>query len=431
MIANVANIVQKGWCTGCGICELVCPSNAVEMFYDKIRGIYYPLIRAHRCNNCGLCLKVCFGAMISSVNYEKMRTYESILGKYLACYIGFATDKKIRFKASSGGIVTALLVFLLENKYVDGAIVTKIEAGNPPLAKAFVAKSKEEIIAASGSKYCPVLLNDAFKSLEPGKRYVFVGLPCQIFAVKRLAEFNKFVKDSIKLYIGLFCGGTPSYNGTIYLLRKYGLKDHNIQQIRYRGEGWPGSLRIQTRSESLNIPYTEYWPLISPWFHLSICMICIFGLSPQSDISCGDAWFPELVKKDKQGTSILVSRSDFGNKVLHEAEERHAVKLQQIHPSSVIKAQKAMILFKHYRLNARLRVLHLFQKDYKLKSSAYSINRINLSDYFDEIIMFIGRYLASHKNLWILFDLYRTALKGFTSFYAQLKCYLTYILRRL
>lgn len=421
MIANVANIVQKGWCTGCGICERVCPSNAIRMFYDKIRGIYYPIIRAYKCNNCGLCLKVCFGAMIYSNNYENLRTYESILGKHLACYIGFATDKKIRFKASSGGIVTALLNFLLENKYADGGIVTKIEAGNPPLAKAFVVKSKEEIIAAMGSKYCPVLFNDALKSLERGKRYVLVGLPCQIFAVKRLADFNNFIKDSIKLYIGLFCGGTPSYNGTIYLLRKYGLKDHNLQQIRYRGDGWPGSLRFQTMSESLNIPFTEYWPLISPWFHLNICMICIFGLSPQSDISCGDAWFPELVKKEKQGTSIVVSRTDFGDKILHEAEERRVIKLQQIHPQSVIRAQKAMIAFKHLSLNARLRVMHLFHKYHKLNSSMYSINRINPGDYFNEITMFIGRYLASHKNLWSLFDLYRTALKGFTSFYLRLK----------
>lgn len=422
MVTNVADIVKKGLCAGCGVCELACPFHAIEMVYDKSSGTHYPSINTHKCNNCGLCLKVCFGAAISSNYSENMKSHESLLGQYVACYTGFATDKHTRFKASSGGIVTALLIFLLENKYVDGAIVTKIEAGNPLLAKAFVAKSKDEIIAAMGSKYCPVLLNDALKTLEYGKRYVFVGLPCQTFAVKKLARFNESIKDSIKLYIGLFCGGgTPSYNGTIYLLRKYGLKGYDIQQIRYRGEGWPGHMQVQTKLDTLTIPLLEYWPLISPWFFLNICMICAFGLSPESDISCGDAWFPELIEKDKLGTSIIVSRTDFGDKILRRAEERNVIKLQQIPPSSVVKAQKSMIDFKHHRLSVRLRILRLFQKNYGIKPPAYSINRINLGDYFDEIALFIGRYLASRKNLWAFFDLYIIVLRGFYSFCTRLK----------
>ena len=43
-------------CSGCGLCEIVCPVHAVKMRYNK-KGFLYPTIQKEKCINCGLCEK--------------------------------------------------------------------------------------------------------------------------------------------------------------------------------------------------------------------------------------------------------------------------------------------------------------------------------------------------------------------------------------
>jgi coenzyme F420 hydrogenase subunit beta len=211
---TVAETVQEDRCISCGVCSQVCPSDAITIIFDSERGSYVPIVETSRCTHCGLCKEVCFGATtVSSSDYPMdINDYLSILGTHVECYFGFATDQEARFKATSGGIVTTLLHFLFDQNRVDGAIVAGIGSGTLPLAKSFIAKNKDELDSAMGSKYCPVVLNKALASIEPNKRYVMVGLPCHIYAVKQLAKFNKKIANAIKFYIGLFCGGTFSYN---------------------------------------------------------------------------------------------------------------------------------------------------------------------------------------------------------------------------
>ena len=123
MSVSVAEVVREGLCIGCGVCKLACPFNAIKIVFSETQGSYHPTIIRDRCTNCGLCLKVCFGA---SIDYELKFSEDiyhfvtSTLGKWIKCYLGFATDQDSRFRASSGGVVTALLNFLLDEKYIDG-----------------------------------------------------------------------------------------------------------------------------------------------------------------------------------------------------------------------------------------------------------------------------------------------------------------------
>ncbi len=434
MPPTIVEIVKKGLCLGCGMCELACPHGAISMTYDNIRGIHQPVISSEKCTNCNLCQEVCFAVHCRIWLNKGIDTWAAVLGKCVSCYTGFATDHDLRFKAASGGIVTALLIFLLEEGYVDGAIVTRIEPKGepgPPIAKAFIAKSKDELISATGSKYCPVILTDAFKALERGKHYVFVGLPCQIYAAKKLAEINKRFKNCIKLYIGLFCGGTFSYNAIEYLLRKYGLEARTVTRLEYRGGGWPGRMFIQTDSSSIVIPFPEYWPLLSPWFYLNTCMTCIEGFNPQADISCGDAWIPAIMSKDKVGTSIVVSRTKIGDELIKKAEMRRYIVLQKVDVKTILNAQKSMLTFKHLRINERLHILSTLHKEYIGGGVKFMRMKARTRIYLGELSILLGRFLASREKLWPIFDLYRILLKSFLTFLMQLKALKANVTRRL
>jgi coenzyme F420 hydrogenase subunit beta len=414
MPTNVSDIVKNGCCIGCGVCEQACPSRAITMVFNTTFGVFTPKIRSDSCTNCGLCKNVCYAAFPNSVtDYSgNSKDLTQVIGKHIVCYCGFAADEDIRFKANSGGIVTAILDFLFDGKKIEGAIVAIMDAGNPPLGLSFIAKNRQEVETAMGSKYCPVLLSDALRSIEDGKTYAFIGLPCHIYAVKKLAEFNNRIKNSIKYYIGLFCGGTFSYNGLSYLLQKYGFKNQPIQRFNYRGMGWPGSMLIESGASTFTVPHLDYWISISPWFYLNTCITCISGLCNQADIACGDAWLPEIMNNDTKGTSIVVSRTKIGNHLLYEAEKNHYVTLQQINSQSIIKAQQHMLNFKHLSYNVRLNVLKFFRKKvYAKKISARETLPAKPTAYLGEIAIYIGRTLASHRKLWIFLDLYKMALK--------------------
>lgn len=53
-------------------------------------------------------------------------------------------------------MVSALLIFALEQGIIDGALVTKMSENNPLEPQPFIARTREEIISAAKSKYCPV-----------------------------------------------------------------------------------------------------------------------------------------------------------------------------------------------------------------------------------------------------------------------------------
>ena len=67
-------------------------------------------------------------------------------GKCLEGYMGYAADENIRQESQSGGVVTALLCYLLEKNIIGGAVVNQFD-GETRRPKAVFATSGEEIIA--------------------------------------------------------------------------------------------------------------------------------------------------------------------------------------------------------------------------------------------------------------------------------------------
>ena len=54
-----------------------------------------------------------------------------------------------------GGLVSALLIWALDNDYIDGALTSYLEGGDAATWKAIpgVATNREEVLAGAGSRY--------------------------------------------------------------------------------------------------------------------------------------------------------------------------------------------------------------------------------------------------------------------------------------
>jgi coenzyme F420 hydrogenase subunit beta len=335
-VETIEQIAKNDLCTGCGTCVAMCPKEAIEMRIDERKGIYVPKINEERCNCCGLCHRVCPG---HSVDFKALNLdifgnepEDVLIGNYQGCYLGHATDDNLRYNAASGGVVTALLLFALEKGLIDGALVTKMSEENPLEPQPFIARTKEEIISACKSKYCPVPANIASRKIceEEGK-FAVVGLPCHIQGLRKAESINKTLKEKIVLHLGIFCSHTDTFWQTEFLLRKLNLNENDIVKIDYRGKGWPGEMSILLKKgKTITVPYYEAILLHRLWLHVPIrCAFCCDLTSELADVSCGDAWLPEILDYEKMGKSIVIPRTKIGETLCTEAVQKGYVRLKK------------------------------------------------------------------------------------------------------
>ena len=171
---NVEYTVKNHLCLGCGICAEACPTHSIKM--KIVHGEWRPVINESTCLNdkgCNKCYKVCSGVGLDIKKYAdelyaEAECNDRYIGKYERLYTGWSCDNDIRRTANSGGLVSSILIYLLDNKYIDGAVVTRYSAEAPLKTEAFIATTPEEILVAKGSKYAPVQLSETLNKVIPG-----------------------------------------------------------------------------------------------------------------------------------------------------------------------------------------------------------------------------------------------------------------------
>lgn len=386
---TISQVVKNDLCTGCGTCHSLCPQEAIELIIDNKKGIYIPKINEKNCNKCDLCFKVCPGY---ETDYDKLnlKTFTKqpenyLIGNFLNCFIGHSNDKSIRYNSSSGGLITQLLIFALEERIIDGALVTRMKKNNPLEPESFIARSRDEIIEASKSKYCPVPTNIALKEiLESGsnEKFAVVGLPCHINGIRKAELLNKQLKNKIVLIFGLFCSHTDTFKGTEYVYNKLNINKVDISKISYRGLGWPGSVEIKLKSgRNIKVPLgSTLWKNYhnSCLFTPNRCLMCNDLTAEFSDISFGDPWLPEIIEQENKGKTILISRSNNGERLLNLAVKKEYIKLSSISCTEVIKSQKLYFNIKKVNIIDRIKFMKLLGKNspnfpkFKSKISFYN-----------------------------------------------------------
>jgi len=416
---KISQVVKDNLCTGCGTCYAMCPKEAISMEINEKKGIYEPVIDESKCNNCGICYEVCPG---HAVDFEQLNSEifgkepeDILIGNYLNCYIGYSTDYDIRYNSSSGGLATQLLIFALEEGIIDGALVTRMKKDKPLEPEPFIARTREEVIEARGSKYCPVPANIALKEIleSEEEKFAVVGLPCHIHGIRKAEQINKKLKEKIVLHIGIFCGGMSNFMGTEFLLRKLKLQKKDIVMLNYRGEGWPGKMSLKIRNNKTKIiPYPAYWDGFGSLFYPFRCTLCSDWTSELADISFGDAWLPEIVEHDKIGTSLIVTRNEESDNILQQMITQSKIELNEITHDKVAISQGGM-LWKKRGLKARLTLSKLLGK--KVPIYNQKLLKPKFKTYLSTIHFHLLTFLASNRRLWKLLDLY-LALISYASY---------------
>lgn len=408
MRENVSEIVRSGLCTSCGVCNGVCPHGSISFRYDKERNT--PAVDT-TCVNCGLCYDICPGKGIELIAKGKKLfecqdkvEYNKYCGYHLASYIGYSNDNDIRYHSASGGMVTSFLIYLLEQRIIDGAIVIRYREDNPFEPEPFIATTKEDLLKSRSSKYLVLSYDKIINDIKnfSGKLAV-VGLPCQIQGLRNFAEKNKNVKEHIIAYFSIYCSLNKTKHSMDYYLEKYHINKDDVGYFSFRDDGCLGYMKFVDKEGNVirKIPYLSFWFGTHSFFQNRRCLLCADHYGELADISFGDINI-EPYNQDKIGISSIVVRSTYWNELLIDACKHEAITIKNCPLENVNKSQGYA---RRHKKGAGIQAYFTLRSLLGKKNPVYDIEfegKPSLINYVSVFVKYIMLWIGSHRNMWFI-----------------------------
>ncbi len=245
-------VITSGLCTGCAGCVIACPHDVIG--YKHEPGAYKPFHLeeelgldncVHGEKGCTSCTRACprFRSWETEADehlFGRTRNPDEMSGIYKDIQLVRAKDDSVYEAGQDGGLVSAILIWCLDNKIIDGALVSTLEGGKGGWkARPGVATNASEVLAGAGSRYTYSANTMAFdEAMEKGcESLALVGMSCQtsIGPVMWHRKVGK-VSKPIKLNIGLLC--SKSFDDSMFdelFWLKYGLRKDNIVKMNIKG----------------------------------------------------------------------------------------------------------------------------------------------------------------------------------------------------
>lgn len=377
--------ICETYCIGCGLCKSEIGTELKEL----PSGFLSPVISEGKEN-------VFFFEKVCPVNGPRAAfSSTDIWGNYQGVYGAYSANDSIRRKASSGGVLTALALFLLDSGEVDGIIqVTSCEA-DPTKTKCQVSTTREEIIDCCGSRYSIsspwIMLKDL---VDGNKKYAAIGKPCDITALRNLKEQSDKYKNIVYLF-SFFCAGLPSQQANDKLLATMNCKKEECISLTYRGNGWPGyATAIDNTNKEYTMEYSKAWGGILGRDVNPYCRICVDGIGESADISCGDGWYslengePDFSERD--GRNIVFVRTEAGSAIYKKAVESGVI-ISEVWSSldNLAKIQKYQYT-RRATMTAKLFAYRLFGKPIPKYNKAALKNYAKYASLKQKVKIFLG-----------------------------------------
>lgn len=322
------------------------------------------------------------------------RDVHPLWGPYLRVGIGHSTDPALRRNASSGGVISAIATHLLSTGQVDMVLQTRADLAEPTGTMVTPSLAVSDVFDAAGSRYAPSAPLDALDdALASGKRIAFVGKPCDVAALRGLAKFDPRVNEQVKLALSFYCAGVPSRTGAYQVLDRLEAPRDQVTAFRYRGDGWPGFAKATLRDGSTRtMSYADSWGAILSKHIQKRCKLCPDGVGSFADIVCADAWETDAdgypLFEEADGTSLVIARTEAGQKILAEAEAAGAVSVGAYDLEKLEPVQPGQVRKRRYLLSrmAAMRVLLRPLPTYSGFSLALNARKAGLKENFRQFL---------------------------------------------
>jgi len=341
---RINQIIKSGLCLGCGLCESIATEEKCKMQLHS-NGFYMPkfhkkLSRQEKADILASC-----PAINVRGNGEKR-----VWGEIRNVSESWAANNVVRKVSTSGGVVSALAGYLLEKHIVDGILHVGLKEGSYLINELKVSKNSEEILSNVGSRYAPALVFDKIKLIldKSDDTFAFIGKPCDIAGMRNYLRIHPEYEKRISFFIGIFCAGIPSLNGTKKMLELANTNETPMS-LKYRGEGWPGMFEVKYKNTpTFKASYNDSWGKVLNKYVGLRCRICPDGIGLLADVVVGDSWdtkdgFPDF--EEKEGRSFVLVRTLEGEKLFNSAVKDEMVVSRPLEVNKI----KEMQRFQHQR----------------------------------------------------------------------------------
>ena len=344
MIASptLARVARGQLCTGCGLCASI--SGGAIALTTVPPGFTRPLQTGDLSPAQEQAIAAACPAVVID-NRPAAPNHDPLWGPWFSCGTGYATDAALRHQASSGGVISALLVHALGTGLVDFVVQTGMDPAAPLGNRTMISHNSDDVFANAGSRYASSSpLAEIDRWLDQPGRFAFVGKPCDVSALRAFARVDPRVDAKVPLMLAFFCAGIPSNDGGKRLLKAIDAPEAEVTSFRYRGDGWPGNATATladgtTRSMS----YHDSWGQILSKEIQFRCKICPDAVGGAADIACADAWFgdekgyPSFAEQD--GRSLVMTRTARGEALLGAAVAAGGIVTAVLDPADIARMQ--------------------------------------------------------------------------------------------
>ncbi len=231
-------------------------------------------------------------------------------------------------------------------------------------------------------------------------------MPCHIAGARNAEEIDKELKEKVVFHLGLVCNHTPTFHATEFIINKYDMYSDEIDDIKYRGGGWPGGMRITSKQGEciyLSQFHPDYWGAVfNTFFVPKRCGLCDDKECRNSDAAFADAWIPEIMSKDRIGSSIIVSRATMITDLLNKAEIENVITLREVHGDTFSRSQSLLQVKR--RAYARINLLSTFGR----KTPFWNSNapRCTCLDYVTALMFILRNYYLSKPSFYSIIRMY-------------------------
>ncbi len=322
-------VVTSGLCTGCAACVVACPYDVLG--YDDTLGRYRPFHVEESggpedCTygerGCTLCTRACprfrdWETDVDRFLFGRERLDEEVFGISQSVVLARSADPEINQAGQDGGLVSALLIYALENDIIDAALVSYLEGdGTSWKAVPGVATTRSQVLDSAGSRYTYSANPLAYSAAIEGgaERIALVGMSCQSSAPPVMAarKAGKVARRFV-LTIGLLCSKT--FDDAIFaelFEARYGLARQEILKMNIKGV-----FQVWMRDGSYHeIPLKE----AHAWTREG-CKACPDFAAEHADISTGGIGaFGDW--------TLTVARTDRGRELMEQLEAAGAIEVR-------------------------------------------------------------------------------------------------------
>lgn len=309
MLSEKMKVTENELCTGCGACVVVCPTKALQLV-TNVKGELYSEIDADKCIKCNKCRKICPQNVTIKSNMPRK------------AFVAWSQEKSIRQEAASGGVASALYKYFASQKVKFAGV--KIDENMEAVFK--VGSSLEDICDFRGSKYVFsnlfLIISEIMDLIKKKEKVLFIGLPCQVAALKKITNFSEFL-----VCIDIVCHGVCSSK---YLKEhiKAVAKEKTVSKILFRDPQYgtnnfvfslfEGDKRIYKKGvDKSDVYQLAYHKALS---YRENCYNCRYAKNERiSDITIGDyqgLGTASNYKGERNDVSLVLCNTERGEKLL-------------------------------------------------------------------------------------------------------------------